>query len=449
MGSGNGSDVHEVDYLVVGAGAMGMAFTDVVLAEDPAATVAIVDRRATAGGHWTDAYPFVTLHQPAAFYGVNSRRLGNGSTDLSSLPEILAYFDAVLKGFLASGRVRFLPMSDYRGDGQVVSTMDETATTQFRVRRRIVDATYMRVEVPSTHGPRYEVDPDVTLIPPNSLVRVREPWSVYTVIGGGKTAIDAVLFLLDRGVDADRIEWIVPNDAWLWVREKVQPGLAAREFLTQLEAMAAAGDIDDLYLRLEANGSVARIDRGLLPTKWRCATVALAELDQLRTVGNVIRAGRVRRVGTDGIELERCALPASSRRLHIDCTANGLAAREKRPLFSDGALTLQSVFMCQQVFSAALVARVELLRLSDADRNGLFEVVPHPEQKEDLPTCFLASMRNVDRASRHLPLWLRRCRLNAVAHEPLLRYLRTGLRARRVLQAAERAVERYGAAAGA
>ena len=34
-------------------------------------------RRAKPGGHWMDAYEFVRLHQPAAYYGVNSRPLEN------------------------------------------------------------------------------------------------------------------------------------------------------------------------------------------------------------------------------------------------------------------------------------------------------------------------------------------------------------------------------------
>ena len=58
------------DYLVVGAGAMGMAFTDVLMTETDA-TVAIVDRHSHPGGHWNDSYPFVRLHQPSSFYGVN------------------------------------------------------------------------------------------------------------------------------------------------------------------------------------------------------------------------------------------------------------------------------------------------------------------------------------------------------------------------------------------
>ena len=70
----------EVDYLVVGAGAMGMAFTDVLLNETDA-TVALVDRYGKPGGHWTRSYPHVRLHQPSAFYGVNSRKLGSGVKD--------------------------------------------------------------------------------------------------------------------------------------------------------------------------------------------------------------------------------------------------------------------------------------------------------------------------------------------------------------------------------
>ena len=43
-GSGGGGSTPSVDYLVVGAGAMGMAFTDVILTQTDA-TVALVDHR--------------------------------------------------------------------------------------------------------------------------------------------------------------------------------------------------------------------------------------------------------------------------------------------------------------------------------------------------------------------------------------------------------------------
>jgi cation diffusion facilitator CzcD-associated flavoprotein CzcO len=60
----------EADYLVLGGGAMVMAFTDTLITESEASVV-IVDRAHQPGGHWTTAYPFVRLHQPSAYYGVN------------------------------------------------------------------------------------------------------------------------------------------------------------------------------------------------------------------------------------------------------------------------------------------------------------------------------------------------------------------------------------------
>src|SRR5258705_12201530 len=119
----------EADYLVVGAGAMGMAFVDTLVSETTA-TVVVVDRNHQPGGHWTTAYPFVRLHQPSAYYGVNSRGLGSDAIDHSGLnegyyelasgAEVCAYFDAVMRHHLQpTGRVTYLPMSEYLGHGRV------------------------------------------------------------------------------------------------------------------------------------------------------------------------------------------------------------------------------------------------------------------------------------------------------------------------------------------
>jgi cation diffusion facilitator CzcD-associated flavoprotein CzcO len=56
----------DADYLIVGAGAAGMAFADTLLTETKA-TIAIIDRHHRPGGHWNDSYPFVRLHQPSAY----------------------------------------------------------------------------------------------------------------------------------------------------------------------------------------------------------------------------------------------------------------------------------------------------------------------------------------------------------------------------------------------
>ncbi len=52
----------DTDYLIVGAGAAGMAFADALIANS-GADVVMVDRRHCPSGHWNDAYPFEYLEQ--------------------------------------------------------------------------------------------------------------------------------------------------------------------------------------------------------------------------------------------------------------------------------------------------------------------------------------------------------------------------------------------------
>lgn len=437
----------ETDYLIVGAGAMSMAFADVIFSEQPDAEMVIVDRRHRPGGHWTDAYPYVALHQPAAFYGVNSTRLGQGGTDLASGVEIVAYYHLLMKRFADSGRVRFLPMSEHQADGRVVSVVDPGQITEVRARRRIVDGGFMNVEVPSVTPPKYEVAPNITLVPPNLLPRLAAAWERYVIVGAGKTATDAIVFLLEAGVAPERIQWIAPHDSWLWLREKVQPGIALAEFLRHVDSILQAQTVDDVFLHLERTGSLCRVDTAVMPDKWRCATISAEEFAALRRMRErIVRLGRVRRIAPDRIELEDGSIPTDTKTLHVDCSANGLARKIPQPLFAPGRITLQSVFMCQQVFSAAIIAKLALLDLDDAARNAVCEVVPHPEYTRDHPATMLASFCNLMSANRHMPFWLRRSRLNLLHHEALHRYLAGAVRLHRQMPRIEASVARMVAA---
>lgn len=438
----------ETDYLIVGAGAMGMAFADEVFHALPEARITLVDRRAKPGGHWNDAYPYVTLHQPAAFYGVNSAPLGAGGGHLSSRSELLAYFERLMDRFLASGRVEFLAKSEYLGGGRIASTLDPDRVRELAVRRRTVDATYMGVEVPATHPPRYDVDPEVALVPPNALARIEEPWERYVIVGAGKTGGDAVVFLRDSGVEPERIRWIVSEDMWMWNRACVQPETAGDELVGQMETLSRCATPDEAFLELERRGSVFRLNQAVLPRKWRCATFDRRELALLRSVSDVVRAGRVERIGADEIGLTGGTIPNGRRDLIVDCTANGLAGREPRPIFEPGAITLQSLWMCQQVFSAAMIAHLEAMDLDDDERNAMVQVVPHPESTADWPGALVATFRNLIDALPAMPGWLLTSRLNALSHEARHRVVAHGLRARRVYPQARSSAERMLAAAG-
>jgi len=293
------------DYLVVGSGAMGMAFTDVLLTETEA-TVVMIDDHHRPGGHWNDAYPYVRLHQPSSFYGVNSKTLGNdvidqsgwnaGLYELASGAEVCTYFDQVMqRQFLPTGRLRYFPSCDYRGSGHFVSI---PSGREFSVdAKKTVDATYMKVSVPAIRAPLYDVAPGVRCVPLNELPRAGRPDSGYVIVGAGKTGMDACLWLLANEVDPDFVTWIMPRDSWMLDRAKIQPGEffgdTAQGFARQMEAIAHAESIPALFETLLACGQLLRLDASVWPTMYRCATVTQAELEQLRRMRNVVRRGRV------------------------------------------------------------------------------------------------------------------------------------------------------------
>ena len=77
------------------------------------------------------------------------------------------------------------------------------------------------------------------VIPVNDLARLDEAPSQYVVVGSGKTATDACIWLLARGVDPDAICWVRPRDPWMLNRAVVQPDPAV--YLGMVADMMAGG----------------------------------------------------------------------------------------------------------------------------------------------------------------------------------------------------------------
>lgn len=436
----------DTDYLVIGAGAMGMAFTDTVITESQARVV-IVDGAHQPGGHWNTAYPFVRLHQPSAYYGVNSRALGNNTIDivgwneglneLAPVGEVCAYFDAVMQQqFLPSGRVEYFPMSEYLGASRGGGRFRTLAGSEYVVnaRRRIVDATYLRAIVPSMRPAPYAVAPGIDCIPPNDLPKFSAR-DRYVIVGAGKTGMDVCLWLLRNGVDAGRLTWIKPRDSWLMDRATLQPGPSfikrfRDNYGATLEAIEGATSIEDLFDRLEAAGTLLRLDPSVRPRMYRCATVSQPEYDQLRRIEDVVRMGHVQRIEPTAIVLDEGSVNSSSSALYIDCTADGAPERPATPVFADGRLTLQAVRGCQQVFSAAFIAHVEFAYDGDAVKNEVCKPIPHPDRDVDWLRLTHSDLRNFARwlDDPDLTDWLASARLNLLAellpplsHKPRLR----------------------------
>ena len=419
----------EADYLVIGAGATAMAFVDTLVSETDA-TVVIVDRNDSPGGHWNSAYPFVRLHQPSAYYGVNSRPLGGDTIDSAGLnkgyyelaggAEVCAYFDAVMhQQLLPTGRVSYFPMSEYLGDGRIRTLGGDDVDV---AARRIVDSTFVGITVPSMRRPPYEVAQGVDCIPPNDLPR-RAAHDRYVIVGAGKTSMDTCLWLLRHGIAPERLTWIKPRDSWLLNRANIQPGPqftknVLADVTGQLKSVENAESVDDLFARLADAESLLRIDESVQPDMYRCAIVSRAELEQLRRVDDVVRMGHVQAIEPGRVVLEGGAVPVAGSALYIDCTAVGLGRGDVTSVFDGERITLQTVRTCQPVFSAALIGHVEAAYTDDDARNSLCAPIPNPE----VPLDWLRMMHTYNENQirwfdePEMMAWLDSARLNILSH---------------------------------
>lgn len=417
----------EADYVVVGAGTMGLAFIDSLLAEADV-NIILLDRRNAVGGHWRDAYPFVRLHSPSALYGVGSTPLGCGGLEKEGLnaglmemagrDDIIRYFDTLFhERLLSSGRVIWLPAHDWRGDGTAVALADGTAI-RLKARRRVVDATVTDTRTPASHGANFPVDPGVRCVPPHLLPGLK-PAPAYVVVGAGKTAIDTVLWLLQSGTNPEVIRWIRPRDPWLMNRAMFQP---RRDLLTrtlggwtvEMEAAQAAEGVDDLFLRWAAGGLMRRLDPRVPPRLFHCAFVGDGELEQLRRVTNVVRLGRVRTITTNRILLENGEVPTTPETVHVPCTASGVPRRAAQPVFQEGRLVLHYVRRCAPPLSAALIAHVEATMDDDAEKNTLCPPVAMVDTPRDWAAAVLqdARTRHAWNQNPGLVTWLQNSRLD-------------------------------------
>jgi hypothetical protein len=424
------------DYLIVGAGAAGMAFADSLLTHSDA-TVTIVDKRHAPGGHWQEAYPFVRLHQPSAFYGVESEPLGQDQRDahgtnagfyeLAGASEIRAYFEHVMRSrFLPTGRVTYLPSAEHTDDGLVRSLLADRSWNA-KPRKRIVDTTYLEGRFTGSSPPPFEIAEGVRWVPAGGVANLQEPPERYVVIGAGKTALDVNVYLLEQGVPPESIQWIKPREAW-WINRRYQQPFelvpdAYRAAAMQIEAMAQASSVDDLFKRLEAEGFFLRVDPSVEATMFRGAVVSEGELELLRRIQDVVRLGRIQRIEKDRIVLDRGSVPTTEGTLHVHCASRGLSWRPVKPIFEPDRITIQPYMWSFACFQAALLGVVEAVLDDDDERNQLCQPLPFWATNSDYVSVFLATMVHEQVRRKHPAVaeWAKGSRLNLLGAVPRFR----------------------------
>ena len=383
----------ETDYLVVGAGATALSFVDTLLSQDDKAEVVFVDRHASPGGHWNDAYSFVALHQPSAAYGVEGVPLGHdridehgpnkGYFELASGAEVSAYFQSVMRDhLLPTGRVQYFANSDYLGDNRFrnIFSGEETEVT---VRRKLVDTTYFETSVPSTHKRKFDVQEGVRVVVPGALPDLWKSGDLpdhYCILGAGKTAMDAGVWLLEAGIPAEQITWVKPRESWLLNRAFVQPGERFFEdtLKGQIAIMKAAGSaetVSDIFEQLEQDTVMLRIDTDVEPEMFHYATISQGEVERLRHIRNVVRKGRVEKIEAGRMTLQHGDEKMPDSTLYIDCTASAVRPKPVAPQWQEDRIVLQLLHVPLVTLNAAVSAFIEANFDSDEEKNALCKPV--------------------------------------------------------------------------
>jgi hypothetical protein len=242
------------------------------------------------------------------------------------------------------------------------------------------------------------------------------------IVGSGKTATDGIVWLMANGVEPDRITWVRPRDPWMLNRAMVQPDPAVA-FGLAAATMAAAADaesLDDLFLRMEAENVMLRVDTDVVPTMAKTPTLATWELDRLRTVEHVIRSGHVKYVTRSEMVLDHGTVPMAPDTLVVHCAASGLVYPPLVPVWEQNQIRLQTIRAGFPCFNAALLGYVEATRDDDRERNRLCP----PNTLPDNPANWARMQVRGALATRafgaepDIAAWSNACALNPARMEP-------------------------------
>ena len=407
-----------------------MSFIDTILTENPSATVVLVDRNSKPGGHWNHAYPYVKLHQPSCYYGVNSLQLGKNRHPKSGLEihdvddratgaEVLAYYKTVCDNFVKTGRVRCFFDTEHTFDeatkrNQIVlnkftGTKGKNRTNNtcygkgvFYVNCQKLVTVATNVTVPSMRRkqpliPLYDDEKAVSFVPPNDVPNCAKSgkYTHYIVFGNGKTGIDAVVNLvLEQGIDPSQITWILGRDAWYYLRDAFRNYYKALKLFGR---MSSVNSVTECFLQHEADGLMGRLDPTILPKVFKGALIGTKEFDTIRRLKNFVRMGRATAIHKHSIKLQHGSISFDPQTtLLVDCMVDnhyGYTFNENFTIFGANRITLgPEISIYSPSFSSAIIAFLECAVHETADDGdnttkndycfflrGKQHTLPHPE----------------------------------------------------------------------
>mmetsp|Transcript_10642 Transcript_10642/g.23503 ORF Transcript_10642/g.23503 Transcript_10642/m.23503 type:complete len:526 (-) Transcript_10642:54-1631(-) len=389
----------ECDYLIVGAGATTLAFVDTLLTELPDTKIILLDKKAAPGGHWVDAYGYVKLHQPSIVYGIASKQLeGNWLKCLlcqfmkpwdhrANKTEILKYFADFVN---ENEQISFYPNSEYYFDKDAdpssefhsFSSVDGSVSYKVQVNVKLIDGSSNVNIIPHDNPLQFPVDDEVRVMTPNQVYDANNanPTEMlknkYVVLGAGKTAMDAVVYLQrTMKIDPANIAWVISQDVWM---SKLGGGGNPTAWGRAL--VKHDNDTQKAALEMESKGAMVRLDKKIMPTVFKFPVVPADELKLMQNVKTIIRRGRataIRKNANSKVTIEFGddhspweAFAPLEKCVFVHCTSpgpfNATKNREIGIFSSDKKMTLSLLFAPPISISMSCLAKVEASRRKGA-----------------------------------------------------------------------------------
>jgi hypothetical protein len=162
-----------------------------------------------------------------------------------------------------------------------------------------------------------------------------------------------------------------------------------------MRAAEGSTSLDDLFLRLEDLGIMLRIDRTVVPTMAKTPTLAIWELEELRTVENVVRRGHLQTVDRGKLTFADGPMGIVDDALVVHCAADGLKYPPLVPIWRPEVITLQPIRAGFPCFAAALAGYVEATRDVDEEKNRLCPPSPYGDSLAGWATMNVLGTRAV------------------------------------------------------
>jgi hypothetical protein len=161
-----------------------------------------------------------------------------------------------------------------------------------------------------------------------------------------------------------------------------------------MQAAGTADSLQELFLRLEDAGIMLRIDRSVTPSMAKAPTLGTWELEQLRTIDQVVRLGHIDTARRGRIDLADGSVTVADDALLVNCAADGLKMPPRVPIWRPEAITLQPIRAGFPCFGAALAGYVEATRDDDTEKNRLCSPSSYGNTLVDWARMNVLGMRN-------------------------------------------------------